>query len=330
MSTDVVDVKKIDPAAGLRKANECIAEAKRSKPAARLFDEFWREGELALLFGASGVGKSLLAVQVADAMARGTPLHGFVMPTGRRKVLYVDLSLSDAQFRERYSGSGDTPVPMSAKREKLSNADTASVGTRVSPLRLFRFPEKLYRGRPQSEMDLCDWIERTVEANAFQVVIVDDISAIKRTHDGIRETLACMRRLKQLRDKLGISILVLCDAFEPTDWWVSENDMKRSRVLCTVADSVFAMGRKRRPEGARYVVQTRSRSAQLFWDSRNAPVGTITRLASGLLGFEFDERFTPEMDEEKKRDLRYPGKPRSGREFSSDRAGGRDLKNIRA
>ena len=37
-----------------RKANQCIADAKRLKPAALLFDEFWREGELALLFGAQG------------------------------------------------------------------------------------------------------------------------------------------------------------------------------------------------------------------------------------------------------------------------------------
>src|SRR5687767_10426713 len=100
MPTDVANVKKIDsPPPRLRKANECVAEGKRAKPQAPLFDEFWREGELAMLFGASGAGKSLLAVQIADALARGTPLDGFVMPRSRRKVLYVDLDLSDAQFR---------------------------------------------------------------------------------------------------------------------------------------------------------------------------------------------------------------------------------------
>ena len=51
-----------------RKVNECIAAIKHLLPPEPLFDEFWREGELALLFGASGSGKSILAVQIADAL----------------------------------------------------------------------------------------------------------------------------------------------------------------------------------------------------------------------------------------------------------------------
>src|SRR4029453_4707401 len=36
----------------------------------------------------------------------------------------------------------------------------------------------------------------------------------------------------------------------------------------------------------------------------NAPVGTIEWLPSGLLGFEFDERFSAQTDEEKRRWIR--------------------------
>ena len=122
-----------------RKANECLAEAKRFKRPAELFDEFWREGELALFFGASGIGKSVLAVQIADALARGTPLHGFVMPKGRRKVLYVDLSLSDPQFHARYGR--------------------------------YKFAENLYRDAPPDGAELCGWIKSTVNENGFRVVI---------------------------------------------------------------------------------------------------------------------------------------------------------------
>src|SRR5215213_8791540 len=106
MPTNVVEVNEKD--LSVLKANECIAATKRARPAARLFDEFWREGELAMLFGASGAGKSILAVQIADALARGTAMWGFVMPKGRRKVLYVDLGLSDAQFQARYRNQDPT------------------------------------------------------------------------------------------------------------------------------------------------------------------------------------------------------------------------------
>ena len=97
-----------EPARRPRKANECIMDAKRFPTPAMLFDEFWREGELALLFGASGTGKSVLAVQVAEAIARGRGLDGFTMTARRQKVLYAELKLSDKQFEMRYSALGKT------------------------------------------------------------------------------------------------------------------------------------------------------------------------------------------------------------------------------
>src|SRR5688572_29927954 len=87
----------------LRRVNECISGLGDCSGGEQLFDGFWREGELALMLGPAGAGKSVLAVQIADALARGCGMEGFQMPAGRRKVLYVDLAFSDRQFGERYS-----------------------------------------------------------------------------------------------------------------------------------------------------------------------------------------------------------------------------------
>ncbi|HEY2846863.1 MAG TPA: AAA family ATPase, partial [Pyrinomonadaceae bacterium] len=90
-----------------RRASEVLAA--KFRPAEPLFNAFWQTGELALMFGEPGVGKSVLAVQIADALARGKPLamhdaectmHN--SKAKRQKVLYVDLVLSDAQFALRY------------------------------------------------------------------------------------------------------------------------------------------------------------------------------------------------------------------------------------
>ncbi|MFL6466756.1 MAG: AAA family ATPase, partial [Pyrinomonadaceae bacterium] len=221
MPTKVVKVKEKEIEGGPRRAIEYFASSKRSSPLIHVFDEFWREGELALIFGASGTGKSLLAFQVADALARGMPIHGFVMPTGRQKVLYVDFNLSDVQFRNRYRG--------------------------------FKASKNLYRERFIGEGDHFERIKKSVEANGIRVVIIDDLSAVKRTNDGVRETLAFMRQLKQLCEELGISILAVSDAAEPKNGEVSENDLGRSRILCTLADSVFAIGRTRHSEDGRYI-----------------------------------------------------------------------------
>jgi RecA-family ATPase len=59
--------KKIkEEAAGPRRAGEFLVSEYDRFPPRAMFDTFWRAGELALMFGASGVGKSLLAVQLVS------------------------------------------------------------------------------------------------------------------------------------------------------------------------------------------------------------------------------------------------------------------------
>src|SRR5688500_17059834 len=118
-----------DHATRLRRAGDFLASEIDRYPPGRMFDSFWRAGEVALMFGPAGVGKSLLAMQVADALARGRPIEGFEMARSRRKVLYVDLKHSDRQFAERYSYR--VPVP------RLG-----------SVLKACKFGENLYRSRP--------------------------------------------------------------------------------------------------------------------------------------------------------------------------------------
>ena len=186
------------------------------------------------------------------------------------------LQFSDHQFGERYSYF--TP---NARLQKT-----------------FKFPENLYRDRPKAPEELCEWLEAVLRGNRFGAVIIDDLSAVKRTHDGVRETLAVMRRLKKLCVESGVAILAIaaCDTPRPGRR-VSERDMGRSRVLCGVADGVFALGPRADGGDGQCLVQLRSRNANIFWTERNAPVGNIERLENGMLGFRFDKRFRPYIDD---------------------------------
>ena len=259
----------------LRRVNECISGLGHCGGGEPLFDGFWRAGELALMLGPAGAGKSVLAVQIADALARGRGMEGFEMPAGRRKVLYVDLAFSDRQFGERYS--------YYSPNARLAKS--------------YKFARNLYRGRPAAAEDLCEWLEAAVRDNGFDAVIVDDLSAVKRTHDGIRETLAAMRRLKKLCDESGVAILAItgCDA-PLTGRMVRMGDMGRSRVLCGVADSVIALGPGAGDVGEQCLVQLRVRNGTIFWKEGRAPAGRVERLENGLLGFRFDKRFHPYID----------------------------------
>jgi RecA-family ATPase len=68
-----------------------------------LFGDFWYEGELCILFADTNVGKSILAVQIGNALSRGEALHHFNMQQKLRTVLYFDFELNDKQFAKRYS-----------------------------------------------------------------------------------------------------------------------------------------------------------------------------------------------------------------------------------
>jgi len=87
----------------LRTAHDRIISGIEAGQPQMLFDTFWREGELALLFGEAGAGKSLLAMQLARTLAVGGDIPWFVMEAAAGKTLYVDLSMSDRQFASRNS-----------------------------------------------------------------------------------------------------------------------------------------------------------------------------------------------------------------------------------
>lgn len=90
----------------IKTANRTVLEASLLPTPRALWDSFWYEGELSCLFADSNVGKSILAVQIADRIARTD------------NVLYLDFELSDKQFQLRYTDEHGY---------------------------LYTFPEKLYR-----------------------------------------------------------------------------------------------------------------------------------------------------------------------------------------
>src|ERR1043166_10178021 len=55
----------------VRTASEWMRDAEKPKQRLELFPGYWREGEVAVLVGPPGVGRSILAVQIAETIARG-------------------------------------------------------------------------------------------------------------------------------------------------------------------------------------------------------------------------------------------------------------------
>ena len=87
----------------LRTANQCLTDANNLPELKQLFGTFWQQGEITILFADTGVGKSLLAVNIADAISSGkSSCCGLLNETQAQPVLYYDFELSDRMFQMRY------------------------------------------------------------------------------------------------------------------------------------------------------------------------------------------------------------------------------------
>lgn len=239
-----------------------------------LFDEFWRRGELAIMFGREGVGKSVLAVQIADAIAKGRPMHGFTMPTGvaaRRKVLYIDLNSNDTQFSRRYSRAG-----LSAN---------------------------LMRVRIDDDLNIAEKIESLAAKNEIETIIVDSLDELRRTAYGAREMLDFVRKMRRLSRRSGISILVLASEISTKHTDPTPDLHGVTRSISSFADGVFLIRKWNGAANDRYIEQLRTSAAKLVWPIDRAPMFHIAENENAMPQAVFDERFSPVLDQEMKDNL---------------------------
>jgi RecA-family ATPase len=87
----------------VRSANQCLLDAHYRPVPQMLFGELWHEEEICILFADSNLGKSILAVQIADSISSGNKIPGFAFNAEKQAVLYFDFEMSDKQFEKRYS-----------------------------------------------------------------------------------------------------------------------------------------------------------------------------------------------------------------------------------
>ena len=220
----------------IKSANEWIRGAKKKPVPKLLFGEFWLEGELAILFADTGKGKSLLAVQIAESIARGRPIEPLEMTGRPQTVLYLDFELSDKQFEMRYAAEHDP-----ARGEYLRNHYVFSERFKRIELK----PEALSNDQSRSfEARLRHLIEPLIRETRARVLMIDNITYLKRTAESTRESAPLMKELKRLKSEFGLSVLVLAhtpkrDARRA----LVVNDLQGSKVIANFADNIFAIGK---------------------------------------------------------------------------------------
>ena len=266
----------LDDLCVVRKFNEWMLE-RRDEPVPKMhFGPLWREGEMAVLTGDPGSGKSLLAVQIAESIAGGRKFGPFEMTAKPQEVLYLNLKLTSTQFKMRYAAEHDADDP----------------DTDGTLKHLYKFSKKLHRvdinihaklpeGYKTFDEVLPVLVERLVHKHKAKVVIIDNITYLQRSVYGYRETFTIMKELDALKRRLGISILVLAR----TSKYGGNSAASCAALFSRFADSVFMTGTSRLDPSVRFIKQLIVHSSQMIYNSEHVASFVIERAGGNFLSF---------------------------------------------
>lgn len=259
----------------IQTATDWIEGAKLRPVPKMLFGELWFEGELCILFADTGKGKSILAVQIADAISKGVSVPHFALEADGQTVLYFDFELSDKQFEARYSTKQDDyfthhyAFDPNFKRGEINQSSF------------------LPKGFKDFESYLNFSLEYEIVETGAKVLIVDNITYLKSATETAKDALPLMKELIRLKKKFNLSILALAhtpkrDLSRP----LTVNDLQGSKMLSNFADSIFAIGESAKDKNLRYLKQIKARNTEIIYDAENVATCQVSK-PDNFLMFEF-------------------------------------------
>ncbi len=242
---EVIKAKRAPKKAGLltiKSANDWIEEAINMPDPKTYFHGLIVQYENTVIFASSNVGKSILAVQIAEDIAY------------QEKILYIDLELSGKQFQLRYTDQ-TTGTP-------------------------HRFPRNFSRAEIDSEFITGQNLEKeilsSIETAAKQgtlFFIVDNLTFLCNDSEKGATAGEFMMSLIKLKKTYSLTIIVIAHTpkrrgFEP----ITQNDLAGSAKLINFFDAGIALARSSKDNNVRYLKQVKVRTGEYKYDSDNVIV----------------------------------------------------------
>ncbi|MFI5138571.1 MAG: AAA family ATPase [Sphingobacteriales bacterium] len=253
-----------------------------------LFDEFWNEGELCILFADTNLGKSILAVQIADSISRGQAIGPFKLETEAQKVLYLDFELTKKQFQHRYKNEhGQYKWAPGFMRAEIDPDNLVPAGN-------YSFEEYLNLS-----------LEKEVEENQIHVLIIDNLTYLRNETEKAKDALPLMKHLKNMKTKYDLSILALAhtpkrDPSRP----ITRNDLQGSKMLMNFCDSAFSIGESQKDNNLRYLKQIKQRNTQERYGGENVCLFQIikpdTFLKFDFVDFSYERQHLREQNDQER------------------------------
>jgi len=297
----------------VRTANTWLKQANKRAIPKMLFGKFWYEGELCIMFADSNLGKSILAVQIANAISTGDSINPFDCEADMQPVLYCDFELTEKQFEARYSVDYEDH---------------------------YQFNDNFYRAElnPNSDMPpgfkdfdeyLSACLERCIAQTGSKIVVIDNLTYLRSENEKAKDALPLMKHLKALKNRYGLSMLALAhtpkrDMALP----ITRNDLQGSKMLMNFCDSAFAIGESTVNKNLRYLKQIKQRNTGQVYDAANVCICQIAKPANFLL-YQF-EGYGNEADHLSKANASRSIQPEEAKEALQLRETGMSLRDIAA
>lgn len=255
---EVEKAKRAPKVAGIltiKSANDWIEDAAKRPDPKLYFHGLIVQYENTVIFASSNVGKSILAVQIAEDIA------------WTEKVYYLDLELADKQFQMRYT-----------------DLDTGAV--HVFPPGFMRAevdPELI--GGADLEQEILDSIEEAAKQGT-KFIIVDNLTFLCHDAEKSAQASEFMMKLIRLKKKYGLTTIVIAHTpkrrgYEP----ITQDDLAGSSKLISFFDAGIALARSARDNNLRYLKQVKVRTGEYKYDGDNVIVYDLNKV-DGFLRFE--------------------------------------------
>lgn len=229
--------------------NEYLEKAKLLPPLVVLYPNIVLEGDLCIIFGQSGIGKTIFAMQVArEIAAKG------------KRVLYLDFEMSERQLPLRYNTPNFPPTFFRAELRTDNAVD-----------------------------NVLTEIERAAVENHAEVLFIDNITALGQSLDKGMEAGTLMSSLNALKKEHGWTLIVLNHVPKRYSGAMplSLEAIQGSAKLNQLVDDAIGLGASSKDHSVVYVKQCKWRNGEMELYADHVALYERTKDEVGNLGFSF-------------------------------------------
>ena len=231
----------------VERMNQCIDDAHQLPPLVSLYPDIVLEGDLSIIFGQSGIGKTIFAMQIAR----------YIAESGKR-LLYVDCEMTPRQLGNRYETPNFPPTFLRAEMDREHPAE-----------------------------DVLKGIEEVAVANHVEVVFIDNITALGQSLDRSADAGALMASLNTLKKKYNWTLVVLNHVPKMFSGNVplSLSAMQGSAKINQLIDDAIGLAQSCIDSNLVYVKQCKWRNGELTMGADHVAVYERCKDEDGNLGF---------------------------------------------